>query len=68
MEEKDAQDLQNCKRIAFDPSNLSLVECGNVCRQLENPSYARIYLCTLVDMAKPMRQAPPPFSKFRADC
>lgn len=44
IEEKDTPDLENCKSIVFDASKLSLVECGAVCKRLENPSYAKIYL------------------------
>ncbi|MCJ1470420.1 hypothetical protein MMC07_009065 [Pseudocyphellaria aurata] len=44
INEKDAQDLENSKKIVFDPAKLSLIECGAVCKRLENPSYAKIYL------------------------
>ena len=42
IEEKDTQDIKKCKKIAFDPSKL--VKCGDVCKRLKNPSYAKIYL------------------------
>jgi hypothetical protein len=32
------------KKIAFDPSKLSLIEYGAICKLLEKPSYAKIYL------------------------
>jgi hypothetical protein len=44
LEPKDAQKLQQGDRITFDPSKLSLMEYGDVCKRLENPNYAKIYL------------------------
>lgn len=43
IEGKDTQDLKKCEKIAFGPSKL-LVESGDICKRLEVPSYAKIYL------------------------
>ncbi|CZR61671.1 uncharacterized protein PAC_11568 [Phialocephala subalpina] len=58
LEQKDTKELQQGNKIAFDHSKLSLVECGDVCKRLENPNYAKIYLdldgdCNLYERANP---------------
>ncbi|KAM3081808.1 hypothetical protein ACMFMG_005252 [Clarireedia jacksonii] len=46
------------KKIAFDPSKLSLMEYGAICKRLEKPNYAKIYLdldeeCHLYERPEP---------------
>ncbi|KIW24023.1 uncharacterized protein PV07_09762 [Cladophialophora immunda] len=58
LEPKATQKFQQDNRVDSDPSESSLMEYGEMCKHLENPNYAKIYLdldedCHLYERREP---------------